>query len=148
MARLSLALALVAALHSLSHAAADPPARGSLPTVKHGGHGYVELARVAERLKARVESEGPVARLRSGSHVVTLARDWARILVDANVVVLDAPVRVRDGAWLVPESFLDTIGPRLGTQTASVLSLPPRSASAVPPAPAVATPRVLPESPR
>src|SRR5207247_5725830 len=53
------------------------------------------------------------ARLRFPGHVVTFTRNWSQILVNETPVVLDAPVRVRRGVWLVPESFVGRVLPRL-----------------------------------
>src|SRR3989442_11912533 len=53
------------------------------------------------------------AQLRAGSQVVTLTRNWSQVLVNGKPVVLDAPVRVKRGVWLVPESFVGRIVPRL-----------------------------------
>jgi len=95
-------------------------AGAGLPTVSHEGHAYVELARLAEMLNGRLETpaDSAQARLRAGSHVVTFTRNWARILVDGAPVVLEAPVVVRKGAWLVPETFVSTVVPRLGLEAA------------------------------
>jgi len=37
--------------------------------------------------------------------VITVTRNWSRILVDGVPVVLDAPARVRGGVWLVPDTL-------------------------------------------
>jgi N-acetylmuramoyl-L-alanine amidase len=107
-------------------------------TITHEGRSYVELGRAAETLKGRVEAtaDGPQARLRSGSHVVTLTRNWARILVDGTAMLLDAPVVVRKGVWLVPETFVAQVGPRLGAAAPMVAAVLPPPA---PVAPAAAT---------
>jgi N-acetylmuramoyl-L-alanine amidase len=90
-------------------------AGAGLRTITHEGHRYVELVRVAESLDSRLEatSESTQARLRTGTHVVTLIRDWSRILVDGAAMLLDAPVVVHRGVWLVPETFVAQVGPRL-----------------------------------
>src|SRR5262249_15440861 len=51
--------------------------------------------------------------IRTPRNVVTFTRNWAQILVDGRPVLLDHPVRIRGGAWLVPESFVTTVLPRL-----------------------------------
>jgi N-acetylmuramoyl-L-alanine amidase len=112
------------------------PAGAGLPTVTHEGRSYVELFRVAESLKSRLEAtaESTQARLRTGAHVITFTRNWARILVDGAPVVLDAPVRVRQGIWLVPATFVEQIVPRL-TDVATVAAAP--APPPPPPAPAI-----------
>ena len=90
-------------------------AAAGLPTTTYEGREYIELARVAETLKARVDAgpEATEAKLRASGHVVTLTRNWSRVIVDGAPVVLDAPVRVRKGVWLVPESFVAQVVPRV-----------------------------------
>jgi N-acetylmuramoyl-L-alanine amidase len=110
------------------------------PTITHEGRSYVELSRAAESLKSRLEApaDGTQARLRIGVHVVTLTRNWARILVDGSPLLLDAPVVVRKGVWLVPETFIAQIGPKVApapTVTAATPVVAP--APAPPPAGAV-----------
>src|SRR3989442_6909754 len=85
------------------------------PRVMHEGREYVELSRVAGVLKTRLEAtaKSPQAQLRPGGHVITVTRNWSRILVDGVPVVLDAPVRVRRGVWLVPDTFLAQVQPRV-----------------------------------
>jgi len=87
-----------------------------LPTITHEGRAYVELSRVADTLKTKLEAppDSAQARLRTGLHVVTFTKNWSRILVDGAPIVLDAPVVVRKGAWLVPETFVSQVLPRLG----------------------------------
>jgi N-acetylmuramoyl-L-alanine amidase len=99
-------------------------AGAGLPTVSHEGRAYVELGRVAETLKTRLDTapDSAQARLRTGLHIVTFTRNWSRILVDGAPVVLEAPVVVRKGVWLVPEAFVTQILPRLAGET-TVLSL-------------------------
>src|SRR5213593_2027669 len=96
----------------LSFAGAAPAAP---PTITHNGRDYVELARAAEVLKTRLEDtpNSTQARLRPAGHVITVTRNWSRILVDGAPVVLDAPVRVRRGVWLVPATFLAQVQPRV-----------------------------------
>jgi N-acetylmuramoyl-L-alanine amidase len=98
-------------------------------TITHEGRSYVELGRAAETLKGRVEAtaDSPQARLRSGSHVVTLTRNWARILVDGTAMLLDAPVVVRKGVWLVPETFVVQVGPKLGAVSTVAAASPPQA---------------------
>ena len=100
-------------------------AGAGLPTVSHEGRTYVELSRVAESLKTRLDAppDSTQARLRTGEHVVTFTKNWSRILVDGAPIVLDAPVVVRKGAWLVPESFVAQVLPRLGLETTAALTL-------------------------
>lgn len=114
-------------------------ADAGLPTVMHEGRTYVELFRVAESLESRLEAsaESTQARLRTSTHVVTFTRNWARILVDGAPVLLDAPVRVRKGVWIVPETFVEQVVPRLsGAATAAVVPAPPPAPSS-PAAPAI-----------
>src|SRR5439155_1416847 len=106
-------------------------AMGGLPTVAHEGRDYVELVRAAELLKTRLEAtpNGTQARLRPSGHVVILTRNWSRILIDGSPLILDAPVRVRRGVWLVPDTFVAQVLPRV--QSAAAAS-PPTSTPAVP----------------
>jgi len=113
-------------------------AGAGLPTVSHEGRPYVELRRVAASLRsATLEATGAAvqARLTTGAHVVTFTRNWSQILVNDTPVVLDAPVRVKRGVWLVPESFVSRVLPRLaaGPPVATAQAQPSR-----PPAPAEA----------
>jgi len=96
-----------------------------LPTVSHEGRAYVELSRVAETLKTSLETppDSAQARLRTGAHVVTFTRNWARILVDGAPIMLEAPVVVRKGVWLVPETFVSQVLPRLGLEATAALTL-------------------------
>src|SRR5437867_9677491 len=90
-------------------------AGAALPMVTPDGSPYVELTKVDASLQTRVDAT-PVstrARLRSGDNVVTLTRNWSQVLVNGKPVVLDAPVRVKHGVWLVPESFIGRILPTL-----------------------------------
>src|SRR5437867_9440116 len=92
-----------------------------LPTVTHDGRLYVELTRLAASIQTKGSSPAKVvatpastrAQLRAGGKVVTLTRNWAQVLVDGKPVLLDAPVRVRQGVWLVPESFVGRVVPTL-----------------------------------
>src|SRR3989442_502715 len=90
------------------------------PTVMHEGREYVELSRVAEVLKTRLEAtaKSTQAQLRPAGHVITMTRNWSRILVDGVPVGLDAPVRVRRGVWLVPDTFLAQVQPRVNPAVA------------------------------
>lgn len=96
-----------------------PGARAGAPdalaTLTHEGRAYVELARLAAGLGTTVDAVVAQARVqfRVGRHLVTLTRDWAQILVDGAPRVLDAPVRLHEGAWLVPASFVTDVLPRL-----------------------------------
>ncbi len=103
------AVLLVVLVLSVALAAAGPP------VVTHEGRPYVELQRVAESLKTRLETSAgsPRAQLRTAGHLVTFTRNWAQVIVDGSPVVLDAPVRVKSGVWLVPETFVARILPRL-----------------------------------
>jgi N-acetylmuramoyl-L-alanine amidase len=95
-----------------------------VPTVVYDGQPYVDLARLAADLKAKAEAAGGAinAELRSGGHVVRFTRNWAQVIVDGAPVVLDAPVRVKDGRWLIPKGFVTLVVPRL-------MPAPPVSAS-------------------
>jgi N-acetylmuramoyl-L-alanine amidase len=92
-----------------------------LPIVTHDGRPYVELTRVAASMQSKGSPPTKVvatpastrAQLRAGSQVVTLTRNWSQVLVNGKPVVLDAPVRVKRGVWLVPESFVGRIVPTL-----------------------------------
>jgi N-acetylmuramoyl-L-alanine amidase len=100
-----------------------------LPTVLHEGRLYVELDRVAAAIQTRPDATpGSIrASLRIPGHTVTLTRNWARVVVDDKPLVLDAPVRVRKGVWLVPKSFVDRVMPKL-----LVAPAPPKAPLAVP----------------
>src|SRR2546421_6975539 len=95
-------------------------ALAGLPTLTHEGREYVELSRVADVLKTRLEAtaQSTHAQLRPAGHVITVTRNWSRILVDGVPVVLDAPARVRRGVWLVPVTFLARVQPRVQPVTA------------------------------
>ena len=124
--RVALVLAVLLLIAGL--AAADAP------TVVHEGHPYVDLARLASDIKAKAEAKpGAInAELRTGGRVVRFTRNWAQILVDGAPVVLDAPVRVKDGRWLVPKSFASHVLPRLtaaAPATVAPSALPAATAS-------------------
>jgi N-acetylmuramoyl-L-alanine amidase len=92
-----------------------------LPTVTHDGRSYVELTRVAASITAKGAPPAKVvataastkAELRAGGKVVTLTRNGSRVLVNGKLVLLDAPVRVKAGVWLVPQSFMGRVVPTL-----------------------------------
>src|SRR5215470_1220376 len=98
-----------------------------LPTVNHDGRPYVELTRVAASIQAKGRPPAKVvatpastrAQLRTGSKVVTLTRNWAQVLVDGKPVLLDAPVRVKGGVWLVPQSFVGLVVPLVASASPS-----------------------------
>jgi N-acetylmuramoyl-L-alanine amidase len=115
--RASLVVTLLIVLASV--AAAD------VPTLVHDGHAYVDLVRLASNLKATADARSGAinAELRTGGHVVRFTRNWARILVDGNPVVLDTAVRVKDGRWMVPKAFVVDVLPKL-TQGASPSAAP------------------------
>ena len=125
----------------LSVLVAAGTAVGGLPTVNYDGLTYVELGKVAESLKSQLDApaEGQQARLRTGSHVVTLTRNWARVLLDGTPVSLDNPVRVRKGVWLVPESFVEQVVPKLTAAAAPTPAAAPAPAASPRPAPAAVT---------
>jgi N-acetylmuramoyl-L-alanine amidase len=116
-------------------------AGAGLPIITHEGRSYVELQRVAETLKSRLEAsaESTQARMRAGGRVITFTRNWARILVDGAPMLLDAPVVVRKGVWLVPETFVAQITPKLGPAVSlpAAAPSPPAAAVTLPPAAAV-----------
>src|SRR3989442_10936397 len=109
--QMRLAVAFLA-LVLISAGAAD----ATLPRLTHNGRPYVELRRLAESLD-RAGFEARPAGRRAGlgfpAPVVTFPRNWSQILVNETPVVLDAPVRVRRGVGLVPESFVGRVLPRL-----------------------------------
>src|SRR2546426_1183974 len=122
------------------------------PTVMHEGREYVELSRVAEVLKTRLEAtaKSTQAQLRPAGHVITMTRNWSRILVDGVPVVLDAPVRVRRGVWLVPDTFLAQVQPRVkpagaGQPGAAPSPAPATTGGLMAPAAAAAPPTAPPE---
>ena len=90
-------------------------ASAGLPTVTHEGRSYVELTKLAEAVRGRLEApaDGPNAYLRTPTIVVTFTRNWQRVLVNGAPIVLDSPVRVRKGVWLVPQVFEQTVMPKL-----------------------------------
>src|SRR6266850_4532053 len=112
---------LAGALIVLLLASTSWAATALLPIVTHDGRPYVELTRVAASMQSKgsppakvvATPAGTRAQLRAGSQVVTLTRNWSQVLVNGKPVVLDAPVRVKRGVWLVPESFVGRILPTL-----------------------------------
>ncbi|HYE92886.1 MAG TPA: N-acetylmuramoyl-L-alanine amidase [Terriglobales bacterium] len=111
-------------------------AAADVPTVLHDRLPYVDLARLAAELKARSDARpGAInAELRTGGRVVRFTRNWAQILVDGTPVVLDAPVRVKDGRWIVPRSFVTDVLPRLTATAAAPAPSTPAGVSPAPPA--------------
>src|SRR5919197_264929 len=110
--------------------AASPAWAAALPAVSHEGRDYVELARLATLLKARVEAspDSPEARLISQGRIITFTRNWSRVTVNGSPIKLDAPVRVRKGVWLVPQSFVEQVRPRVVTASAASPSAAPTPA--------------------
>src|SRR2546428_5992602 len=98
-----------------------------LPTVRHDGRPYVELDRIAASLETRLDATASSTRayLRTPGHVVTFTRNWSHVIVDGKPLVLDAPVRVKAGMWLVAEMFVDRVLARLTSASPSAL---PRAA--------------------
>jgi N-acetylmuramoyl-L-alanine amidase len=119
------------------------------PTVSHEGRDYVELSRIAEGIKGKVDASADAtqARLHIGAHVVTFTRNWARIVVDDSAVVLDAPARFKDGAWLVPQSFVTLVLPRLAPPAPAAKPASPPPIAARPPAPKPTPPPSVAASP-
>jgi N-acetylmuramoyl-L-alanine amidase len=105
-----------------------------LPTVQHEGRPYVRLEQLAASLGTRLDATASSIRayLRIPGHVVALTRNWAHVTIDDAPLVLEAPVRVQAGVWMVPQSFVDRVLPRIGAAR-------PRA-----PAPVVARPEALP----
>jgi N-acetylmuramoyl-L-alanine amidase len=98
----------------------------------HEGRRYVELDRVATSLQTRLDATPSSVRayLRVPGHVVTFTRNLAQIVVDGRPVVLDAPVRVKAGTWLVPESFVARVLPQVG-QMPTPAALPMKAVQTV-----------------
>jgi N-acetylmuramoyl-L-alanine amidase len=115
------AKSLAGALIVLLLASTSWAATALLPVVTHDGRPYVELTRVAASIQGKGTPPAQVvatpastrAQLRTGGKVVTLTRNWSQVLVNGKPVVLDAPVRVKRGVWLVPESFVGRVVPAL-----------------------------------
>jgi len=109
-----------------------------LPTVLHEGWAYVELDRLAETIRTKLDAtpSSIQAYLRIPGHTVTLTRNWAQVLVDGKPVVLDAPVRVLEGIWLAPHSFVERVMPKLAAAAPAMAAsapAPPLAVSAPPP---------------
>jgi N-acetylmuramoyl-L-alanine amidase len=107
-------------------------AGADLPRVLHEGSSYVELERVAARLNTRLDATPSSVRayLRIPGHVVTFTRNWAQVVVDGKPLVLEAPVRVKAGVWLVPERFVARVLPQLAEGSpapAALIRFPVRS---------------------
>ncbi len=102
-----------------------------MPTLVHEGRPYVELDRVAATLQTRLDATpGSIrAYLRTPGHVVTFTRNWAHVVVDGKPVVLDGPVRVKAGVWLVPEMFVARVLPRLAGGPSSPPAASPKVAA-------------------
>lgn len=96
-------------------------ATAELPRISHDGRRYVDLRGIARTLDTKLDATALSTRahLRTAAHVVSFTRNWARVVVDGSPVVLDAPVRVKQGIWLVPETFLTRILPRLRSAPAA-----------------------------
>ena len=109
-----LAILIVASILAVSPAGAAAGAP-RVPVVRLEGRSYVELDRVAAAMRARPDATPSSIRayLRTPGHTVMLTRNWARVIVDDRPLVLDAPVRVRQGVWLVPDSFMERVAPKL-----------------------------------
>jgi N-acetylmuramoyl-L-alanine amidase len=82
----------------------------------------VELPRLAAHLKGRIEpsTNGLHAAVRLADRVIVFTRDRAEALVDGRVLPLDAPVRVRGGVWLVPESATGRLAGRTPPATPAI----------------------------
>ena len=119
-------VSLILALAALSAAEAG------LSTVTLGGRSYIDAASLAARLDAKLERTPDRVYLRTRSHVVTLTRGWARVEVDGKAVVLEAPVRVEQGRWLVPEAFMRQVMPMLEARAPALPAEPPKPTAAPP----------------
>ncbi len=115
---------------------------GDLPTVVLEGRPYVALDRIAATLETRPDSTPSSIRayLRIPGHVVTLTRNWAQILLDEVPLVLESPVRVRNGVWLVPRGFVEQVLPRLAADIAPPPTRPVVAAERLPAVAATAPP--------
>ncbi len=118
-------------------------AAADLPRVTHDGRRYVELSRIAGQLKTRLDGSALSTRahIKTPGHVVTFTRNWAEIVVDGTPVLLDAPVKVKRGVWLVPEAFVARVMPKLSAVPAASPRLTPEPGR---PAPAPAAPARVP----
>jgi N-acetylmuramoyl-L-alanine amidase len=106
-------------------------AAAGLPTVTVDGQPYVELTRLAGTLQGSVDAAPSSVRayLHASGHVVTLTRNWSQLLLDGRPVVLEAPVRVRQASWLVPQSFMTRLVPRLTAPSPAPSALPEAAAA-------------------
>ena len=134
--RRALSILVLAVLAVATPSSAGRPAGvPRLPTVLYEDRAYVDLDGLAATIRTKPDAppSGTHAYLRIPGHTVTLTRNSASVLVDGKPVVLDAPVRVLEGIWLVPESFVDRVMPKLtATAPAKVESAPtPPVAAAV-----------------
>jgi N-acetylmuramoyl-L-alanine amidase len=137
--RRALSILVLAVLAVATPSSAGRPAGvPRLPTVLLEGQAYVELDQVASILRTTLDATPSSihAYLRSPGHTVTLTRNWASVLIDGKPLVLDAPVRVLEGIWLVPDSFVD----RVMLKLTAAAPEPAESAPAPPLAAAVSAP--------
>jgi N-acetylmuramoyl-L-alanine amidase len=88
-------------------------AGADLPTVTYEGRAYVEAFRIAEALGARFDATPDRVYVRAPRNLVVFTRGWARVEIDGKPIVLETPVRVEQGVWLVPGGFLEKVMPRL-----------------------------------
>src|SRR5262249_181589 len=86
-----------------------------LPTVTHDRQPYVDLTRLPASLRTKLDATPASTRahLRTRDKTVTFTRNWSHVLVNGKPVMLDAPVRVKQGVWLVPKSFMGRVVPTL-----------------------------------
>ena len=101
-------------------------AEGGLSMVSLGGRPYIDAASLAAHLGATLERTPDRVYLRTRYHVVALTRGWARVEVDGKAVVLEAPVRVEQERWLVPEAFMRHVAPMLAAGTPAPAPAAPR----------------------
>ena len=131
-------LSVVLLLLAVSASAAD------LPVVTYEGRPYVELTRVAASLGTKLNGSAMSVRasIRTPDHSVTFTRNWSQVLVDGKVVILDSPVRVKNGNWLVPHVFVARILPTLAQRPAPAVASKPSdtTGSTTVPSPSVASP--------
>ena len=134
MRRLGWSVAVVAFLLAASSTVGWPAGVPRLPTVAYEGRTYVELDKVAAAMQTKPDAKpGSVrAYLLTRGHTVMLTRNWARVLVDGRPLVLDAPVRVKNGVWLVPETFVEQVMPKLKEAIHAVGSASPVTSGTTP----------------
>ena len=91
-----------------------------------------KIDQVAASLQTRLDATPSSVRayLRVPGHVVMFTRNWSQVVVDGKPVVLDAPVRVKAGIWLVPEMFVSRVLPKMSL-VASPAALPETAMQAV-----------------